>query len=729
MPDAPLRAGVAVVSIDVPVGAPTGGYSRNKGLDDPGSPWADKFPSTRGVHTDATAKAVAMTNGVARAAIVRLDVCLVTPSLRTRIRRGLDAAGESAAFIVQATHTHGHVARFFEPVRIGNSKGFDVSGSGMDTYDPELETRIATAATKAILSAFGALTNVAVGSAVVDADALNADRRCENDPLYGPGFKNPKLTMIRFDEVDENREPTRPLVALMHYSVHGTVMAGSNPLLTTEISGAMELGASDALGIPVLFLQGSAGDVSPRSPALGFDGLQQLEWASHETAKLAKAAFEQAQPTQAPLAANLTSVERGVLLTREALGYERGSFPEHGAIGCQVGGKNCKEPFQTPVETAALLCAPLEPRPRLRTPMTLLQLQDIAMVTLPGEPTTAVGKKVEEALEPLQAKTALVLGYAQDHFGYLLEESDFLRGGYEPTVSPWGWRFGQYLVDEAKRLVETRSQPQEKPTDASPPEFTLRTPTDSVSMPGIVTQPTDVFRLETAKVTLALGDPSLGTPSVALERETMGEFVPVMASPTRAVINGPEILRRYEATPTFAEAPMATSRAHQWMASWETIPNTPLGRYRFVVTGQARVSGTQVSYRFETQPFSVRATQAISVLEARALSQGKWALSLRYPPNPIQFAKGDPVANVRVRDFGSSPEQGALARGNTVTVLATWNTGTSMSLDAPWDEALTAHVIAIPTLSGNVELAVEAGGFVDGLGNSNGMRLTTSVMQ
>lgn len=719
----PLEAGVATRLIEVPVGAPTGGYSRSKPADDPGSRWAKNFPSTKGVHTDATARALALTNGLTRTALVRLDVCLITPSLRARVRQQLDAAGEKASFIVQATHTHGHVARLFQPAHLGNASGPDFVAFGMDTYDAELEERVASAAAGSVIDAFAGLTRVSVGAASVDASQLNADRRCENDGMYGPEFRDRKLTVVRFDAVDGAGAPTTPLAAVLHYSVHGTVMSGSSPLLTTDVSGALELAAADALGVPVLFAQGTAGDVSPGSSALGFEGTQRLEWAGAVGASLAAQAFGLAQPGVAPAAGRLQHVDRGVLLSREALGYPRGEFPEHGAVGCQVGGRSCAEVVLTPPEQGALLCAAIEPRPRDRTAVTLLQVEDVALVTLPGEPTTAVGVKAAQALAPLGASTTLVLGYAQDHFGYLLEQDDFLRGGYEPSVSPWGWRMGQYLVDEVARLVATKDQAQEAPTSPALPEPERRAVEDSDGAPGIVVDTVDLERGGLARLVFTGGEPGLGTPSVAVERETAGQFAPVMASPTRAVVNGPEVIRRLEQTPTVDAEPAAVRRRHEWTALWETLPGAPLGRYRLVATGRAQVAGALQPYRLESRPFSLTASTDITALAARALPDGRALVTARYTPNPMRFDRGDPVRNFRVRELTTRPDLGLPARGGAVTLQLAFAARPPTSVTALWSEADQGYLVTAAPDAGVWTVTVPVGGLVDGLGNTNGAAL------
>jgi hypothetical protein len=178
-----------------------------------------------------------------------------------------------------------------------------------------------------------------------------------------------------------------------------------------------------------------------------------------------------------------------------------------------------------------------------------------------------------------------------DHFGYILEEADFLRLGYEPLVSPWGWRFGDYVLEQLGATFDALGSRSDVP---APPPVVTATPravTDSARDPLETAPATDLARLETARFEFEGGDPALGTPEVSLEVETPSGFVPVMASPTRPVVNGPDIVLRYRATPDFTTAASVTTRWHTWTAEWETLPSTPLGRYRFVARGRAQRSG------------------------------------------------------------------------------------------------------------------------------------------
>jgi hypothetical protein len=233
----PLQAGVATRRLDLPVGIAMGGYLRQRPVSDPGSNWAEQFPASQGIHTEPTVRVVALTNGLTRVALIRLDATITSPTLRSRLVGSLTAAGESANVFMYATHSHAAPARFMPPARLGSATGTDFVSLVMDHYDAEAETRMTSAIVAAITEAFSTLKPVSLGVASVEAGDFNNDRRCENDPIYGPDFRDTALTVIRIDEVDASGQPVKPLTALLHYAMHGTVLGSDNTLQSTEGPG------------------------------------------------------------------------------------------------------------------------------------------------------------------------------------------------------------------------------------------------------------------------------------------------------------------------------------------------------------------------------------------------------------------------------------------------------------------------------------------------------------
>lgn len=732
----PLQAGVATRRLDLPVGIALGGYLRQRPASDPGSPWAKQFPASQGIATEPTVRVVALTNGLTRVAFIRMDTALTSPTLRSRLLGTLTAAGETANVLLYATHTHAGPARMMPPARLGSSTGTDFVSLVMDHDDAEVETRMTSAMVEAVTEAFATLVPVSVGVASVEAGDFNHDRRCENDPLYGPDFRDTALTVIRIDQVDAAGQPVKPLTALLHYAMHGTVLGSDNTLQSTEAPGALELYASDALGVPALYVQGAAGDVSPGGGPFGHGELQRLERQGRAQALLAKEAWSRAAPGPAAAKARLDFRERGVLLTREAIGYAKGEFPEWGGIQCAAGGPGpCGAVRSEPKD---VFCLPLEPRKPFKTALSMLRVGDLLLFSLPGEPGTGLSRKMVNALAPLGATTVLPVGYAQDHYGYLLEEDDWLRGGYEPTVSAYGWKFGPYLLAQLEDFVATIDSPQEAPDLPVVAPATPRLVTDALAAPAVVTQPGDGERLTTHLFELEGGDPALGTPQVSLERQDGTAFLPVHASPTRLIINGPELLLRYASTPTYQAEPDATTRRHRWSMQFETVPSTELGTYRLVARGSTRVAGVSSKYELISRSFVVsRARSVGAVVAGRITADQHLVVEARFPPNPTQFVapgRSDVVGAYRVRDMNSDPNAGALARGGPFTLEGV----TFGTLTAPdhstsivpliWSDAESAWVAGdVLTATGSYRLELAPGTLVDAWGNDNGTPLSTTA--
>lgn len=721
-----LRAGLATAWLDVPVGVPTGGNSK-PAPPAPQSPWSDKHPATTGVQTTPTARALALSDGVTTVVLVRLDLCLTTATLRLRAQEELASLGATTPLIVSSTHTHSGPGRYFHPAPADGTGGFDPTVTGMDVFDPEVESRIAKAIARAAADALAVLRPVSLGVATVELPEFNADRRCENDDLYGHDFRDTTLTLLRFDEVDDEGQPTRPFAGLIHYAMHGTFLGSLNPLHAVDAPGALELYGSDAVGVPLVYLQGAAGDVSPRAGAEGFSDFQAMERLGVVAGARIADAFQRAQPGPAPAEATLVYAEHVVTLSRAGIGYAPGEFPENGGIGCGLGASACPA---EPVSKAELICLPLARRSFRQTSFAALRLGDVLIGTLPGEPTAAVGERVKTLGATVPGVThVLTAGYAMDHFGYLLEEADYLRLGYEPSVSPWGWRFGEYALEQLGETFSALGTPAEVPTPPPTVTATPRPIDDSSEAPGETLAPTSLSRLDTARFAFAGGDPALGTPAVSLELEVDGAFTQVMASALRPVVNGPEVVLRLALDPTTLDVPAAASRTFTWTAEWETLPSTPEGRYRFVARGRARRGGVTTPYEVASTPFEVTRSRELGARAQLALSDGRLSLVLRFPPNPTQRdADGRVTGHYRLRDADDAPSDGARGHGGTVQATVTAPGGTPAQVQLTWSDDARAFVAAVQgAASGEWVLEVAPHDARDGAGNDNAQALRVAV--
>jgi hypothetical protein len=695
----PLKVGVATLELDYPLGIAMGGYSREIYPDEPGSPYAKGMPSSRGIHTRPTARALAFDNGVTKVVIVRGDIALMTPSLQSRIEQHV--ARDGVHVVALGTHTHQGPARFFAPAYAAGEDHFDVPSISMDFYDAELEDTLAASIAKAATTALDAMVPAAVGHASVDASVLNGDRRCENDILYGMDYRNRMMDVMRFDAVMPDGTIGATIAGMMRFAAHGTVLSSDNTLVTSDAPGAIERAATAALGAPVLFLQGDAGDVSPDHGF--FNGLQGIERMFITAGPLAKQAFDMAAPHDVPKQATLEYTLRGISTKYPDMGYEPKEFPPYGAVECGLGVEDCNLTYTK----QNMVCLALAPTGLLSAPVSALKLADMLFVFLPGEPLTAIGDRIREQGGP----NTMVVGYSMAHHGYILEEPDYMRGGYEPTVSPWGWRFGDYLVHNVRSMLVTLGTPQPKYTPPDVPaldETLRRVPTPASVMAGPATQPKDIERLMMATFTFHGVDPLLGAPHVSLEVMKDGMFT------ATGIQDGPDIVLRYASDPTFKADPMAATRDHLYTAEWETLQDTATGTYRFV-------SGGVVS-----DPFKVTPSTAVASGTA-VISGGMLQAQLRFPPNDTITRNGtDPIGNYRIRDITSQPWLGALVQGGHAVAHVTAPDSSVSDVMLTGTGTQFAGALASGT-SGHYSVAIDANAAVDGQGNTNAMPLHFDV--
>jgi neutral ceramidase len=313
----------------------------------------------------------------------------------------------------------------------------------------------------------------------------------------------------------------------------------------------------------------------------------------------------------------------------------------------------------------ALLDMPMEEPPvcaSTRTTVSALRLGDWLLATAPGEATVLWAQRLRE-LSPVAPDKTIVLGYAQGHVGYLLTAEDWLLGGFEPTINLWGPLEGEYIVEQAAAVMALAVTPDREDAaaggvdrlaapvivddDLSPPDATPTAGTVPEAVPpelftrsGVVpatAQPAaTVARLDTARFVWIGEDPATGTPSVRLEQELDGAFVPVTRRSGR-VVEDFDLLLTWTPTPlTDADAP----RTHYWALEWQAVAwlglggdlaeraSAPVGRYRFFVEGTGY---TLASAPFEVTPGALAVTAtpgggALALTVASQVGEDGWRL-------------------------------------------------------------------------------------------------------
>lgn len=643
-----LKAGAGQRLIDLPIGHSHGGYTQIVGTpgDDPGSPYADRFPSTRGQQSPASAKVIVLDNGHWRVVLARVDAIFTTHSLTQRfIQLAREELGEDIAeqVLLNATHTHGSGCRFSRSSMVPDALAGDADpkwrhalAMGADGFSQESTDRVARALVNALRDALGTMRPAKFGWATGEAIDANLDRRAENDAIDGGKNKDSRVTVLRVDDA----ETDKPIAVAFHYAMHGTVYDMDNRLLSVDAPGHSEFKVEELFDEPVvaMFVQGSAGDVSPQRN--GNSGSQAMQYAGWALAREVRSTWESIE-LQREL--SLDSIQRWVPLGREVLGYAEGEFHEDGALFC-----GAKEPSP---DAVSCLGVGMPDEGSYATWLAAARIGGLALVTLPGEPMTAVGQALEaKALEGTGFERVVVLGYAQDHQGYLLLDQDWLSGGYEPTISFWGWKMTGYLVDQSAKLVHAMAKnadregpkvPRMPPLDPEPyePVVTASSSTDAAIA---VEPPAEVERLSSIDFSFVAGDPGLGQPAVSLQRQNGDAWEPVLKNGWIPVAShhGYEIPLTFQPTPTYREAPDATEREHLWGAHYEPPHDLPAGAYRFHIKARIKRGGEVRDAEVTTRAFELVPSRSLQ-LDGQLTTRGDKLVfdgTLLYPQKRASYS-------------------------------------------------------------------------------------------
>jgi neutral ceramidase len=669
-----VQAGAAERFLNMPIGSALGAYtSRARGFgndgdyDDRAGELSGPFTSSVGIETAPRVKALAISNGEDHVVILKLDIGASYRGLTRDIEKALgdDFSGK---VILAVSHTHSGFGHF---------TGSEAFYLGFSEFRREVYEAVLADAVSAAQAAIDAMMPAEIGIAYDGSfdpeDLVNRDRRSVNDELAGGKLDDHHLFVMRVDATDGSPIALVPVVGL-----HGTIGGASNMWASVDAPGYIERVLEESFDerVLVMHLQGAAGDVSPA----GTHGVSCSSTLCENYARM-ESVGQYAKDAILALYATAGDAKRGSLeiemLTRDvplgpeienlivrdgALRYasfDGVSLPDYevydddGSIlspidefNAPAGAALCFEGIpltnlmlpggvgldSTPygrcnrVDELAGFIGPLlgislgelPVCDSIHTTVSALRLGEHVFATLPGEPTTLLVEALREN-SPAGTDKTIVIGYAQDHIGYLLRPEDWLLGGYEPSITFWGPLEGEAIMERSLELLplvlsETREDGAKDgvpftsvkqgpddlpPIDPSPlagtvPEAVpegLIVP-NGVTLTSVEPQET-VRRFEVAHFVFIGDDPRRATPRVRLERlnSATGVFESVRRRSGREVMDGEILL-------TWTPLPLGRDdgpRDHHYVATWQAVPalgevetleeraGLELGSYRFVV--------------------------------------------------------------------------------------------------------------------------------------------------
>jgi neutral ceramidase len=410
-------AGAAVRPFPIELGTPMAGYLARTG------------PAT-GTIDPLTISALALTAGERELVIVAADVVGVDSGLVETIAGRVPI--ERDDLLVPASHTHSGPAGIVARLNPANP----------DQLNPELRERFVEVVVATIQEARGRRQIVTVAMGRAPIAGLSANR---NDP-QGPF--NPTLTAIAVRRPDD-----APIAIAVHWACHPTILGAESRLVSAEFPGALRRELVRQLGepdLPVLYLNGAAGDVSTRFTRTG-QTLDEVERVGRGLAVGAIEALAATKRLEPSLNRAATMVELPRPSKREIaamLDGARQALEENG-----VSDAASRRIAETRAQGAQLLTEMT--RSGVLSTAAAIRLEgwkigDLPLIAVPGELFASLGERIANVTEP----PAVVVGYANGYVGYLADRAAYASGTYEALASPYAAGAGELVMEAGVKLVQ-----------------------------------------------------------------------------------------------------------------------------------------------------------------------------------------------------------------------------------------------------------------------------------
>lgn len=369
---------------------PLGGYTQR--AEKPFQPGGD----------DLKVRVMVVEDGRKRVAIASVEMLTIPESLFAAVKAGLP---QNVHLFLAATHTHcapdsqmlnSRVTLKIPGIALFNQKWLDWYAN-----------RIAETVRAALVAQERDAKRVEVLSALLP---LNRARRAGGHP-------DPTATLVRFE--NSNGEMSG---GWFTFAAH-PVFYGSDEMHTR---GDWPGKVADLFGVPVL--QGAIGDISPRAPGDS----------PHE--RIANFAQAVGDALLAPGKARAQSSQvDGVLWNEEPIALD--PIKPHPEFGKTYG---------IPDALAALVVGRIAPP---KGNVVGVRFGKVVLIGVPGEPSGELGWQIRNYGLSLGFGTVLVSSHVNGWIGYILEPSEYDKGGYEATLGFHGRETGARVVEAAKSLL------------------------------------------------------------------------------------------------------------------------------------------------------------------------------------------------------------------------------------------------------------------------------------
>jgi neutral ceramidase len=364
----------------------------------------------QGIHDRIWVKALILSDGDKKFAIVTLDILALPPNIKPQVLKKLAESGWADANILLLP-SHSHTSLDMTALNDKNT----LNNPYLGIYQPSLKEFVVNSIIKVIKLADTNLKPIQVGTDRSTVMGMNRNRRNEE-------ATDQDLTVTRIDLLNG-----QPLALLINWTAHPTIMDENDMLVSGGWPGYLQRELEEWIGNDVLcmFYNGAEGDQSPIRP----NGASHYEQAEIYGRKMAKQVYELYQEIKPeimiPFSYNTTLVNLPQPQAHPMFHTTGGS-----EYGIDEAGMKIILSVMCPAQTA----------------LEAVKIGDLLIVAAPGELTSTLGLKVKNKLSQLGVKYPVIGGLADEWISYIVSTEQYNKGGYETSVSFYGPDLGNTIV-------------------------------------------------------------------------------------------------------------------------------------------------------------------------------------------------------------------------------------------------------------------------------------------
>jgi hypothetical protein len=393
--------------------------------------YGDRSKGNIGVHDDLTATAMAISDGLHHAVIVACDLLAINEQTVARIQ-----AHTGSNVVICCCHTHsGPISYASAHSQRKNRK-----------YINYLISQIVEAVGEAQADLQLAQLSWTSGEATV---AHNRRER-KPDGRIEIGF-NPSGPVDRtFTLIQAQSLDGKPIVNLLNYQCHGTVLGPSNLLVSADWIGELRAKVEAHSGTPLMYLQGATGDLNP-DHTWGEDDYKALERIANGVVEPVLNSFGNLTPVNGDA---VSFHQEQVWLSLEAEAQGTTPPPTYRRVLSKMARVpslivdhmlSIRYPWKTLIAARDGFWA-------VPVVLTHVRIGDLTIYTLGAEVFNEIGVAIKQNSATMPTIFASV---SSGCIGYLPTAAEHALGGYEVDMSPYFYRMpGRLKADGAERVME-----------------------------------------------------------------------------------------------------------------------------------------------------------------------------------------------------------------------------------------------------------------------------------